>query len=479
MKKFNSIREESLLEKLKSSDPTGEWIHDFVKSDNPKFAGKSKQERIRMALGASYAARRNEEVEIDEQMAPPKGFRRPGDDRGAEMGAGGGGGGTTTSKVWRYGEGEYDSHRHAEPAASRLRPEPVKAEPVKSDLKTRYDAEMEKIRAGNASTKKPDYPTLTDVIPEPSKNSKPDSMGRKEPTMGEPVNPPDRMGRREPTMGEPSKKLTSRQITKSLREPTGPVAEDLDMKKTAIPVGVIDGPGGYEEAQKRIKDYEDGKINKDGKQLPPIEDRSKPSDKLKTKAVAEELDAPKTQASQIKDMLSNPQHTSNPEHKSQLEKRYKIAKDREDLDQGQAVDKTGKVMPVLPPADFAKKNPNFNKESVEDLNNRKALDEIAKKIKIKINYPKETAQEKLYRTHQEKRKKIGLPDPSQYKQYAAQKQAEIDAMKNEAAKPGLYANIQAKRKRIAAGSNERMRKPGTKGAPTAQAFKDAAKTAKK
>jgi hypothetical protein len=52
-------------------------------------------------------------------------------------------------------------------------------------------------------------------------------------------------------------------------------------------------------------------------------------------------------------------------------------------------------------------------------------------------------------------------------------------MKNEAAKPGLYANIQAKRKRIAAGSNERMRKPGTKGAPTAQAFKDAAKTAKK
>lgn len=44
---------------------------------------------------------------------------------------------------------------------------------------------------------------------------------------------------------------------------------------------------------------------------------------------------------------------------------------------------------------------------------------------------------------------------------------------------GLYANIQAKRKRIAAGSGERMRKPGSKGAPTAQAFKDAAKTAKK
>jgi hypothetical protein len=44
---------------------------------------------------------------------------------------------------------------------------------------------------------------------------------------------------------------------------------------------------------------------------------------------------------------------------------------------------------------------------------------------------------------------------------------------------GLYANINAKRKRIAAGSKEKMRKPGTKGAPTAQAFINSAKTAKK
>jgi hypothetical protein len=43
---------------------------------------------------------------------------------------------------------------------------------------------------------------------------------------------------------------------------------------------------------------------------------------------------------------------------------------------------------------------------------------------------------------------------------------------------GLYANIHAKKKRIAAGSGETMRKPGTKGAPTAANFKRAAKTAK-
>ena len=44
---------------------------------------------------------------------------------------------------------------------------------------------------------------------------------------------------------------------------------------------------------------------------------------------------------------------------------------------------------------------------------------------------------------------------------------------------GLYANIHAKRKRIAAGSGESMRKPGTKGRPTAKQFTRAAKTAKK
>lgn len=44
---------------------------------------------------------------------------------------------------------------------------------------------------------------------------------------------------------------------------------------------------------------------------------------------------------------------------------------------------------------------------------------------------------------------------------------------------GLYANINAKRKRIKEGSVETMRKPGTKGAPTAKDFKASAKTAKK
>lgn len=46
------------------------------------------------------------------------------------------------------------------------------------------------------------------------------------------------------------------------------------------------------------------------------------------------------------------------------------------------------------------------------------------------------------------------------------------------AKRGLYANIQAKRKRIAKGSAEKMRAPGETGAPTAKAFEQAEKTEK-
>ena len=46
-------------------------------------------------------------------------------------------------------------------------------------------------------------------------------------------------------------------------------------------------------------------------------------------------------------------------------------------------------------------------------------------------------------------------------------------------KPGLYANIQAKKKRISKGSGEKMRKTGAEGAPEAEAFREAAKTEKK
>ena len=63
---IDSLTEEELEEVLKKSDPAGKWISDFVHSKNPKFAGKSKKERMKQALGAYYAKQRNEEVEIEE-----------------------------------------------------------------------------------------------------------------------------------------------------------------------------------------------------------------------------------------------------------------------------------------------------------------------------------------------------------------------------------------------------------------------------
>jgi len=55
-----------LNEVLSKKDPASKWIADFVKSDDPKFKGKTKKERIKMALGAYYGAQRNESAELDE-----------------------------------------------------------------------------------------------------------------------------------------------------------------------------------------------------------------------------------------------------------------------------------------------------------------------------------------------------------------------------------------------------------------------------
>lgn len=52
--------DEQINEVLSKDASAGEWIHDFVKSDNPKFAGKSKAKRKEMALAAYYAKQRGE-----------------------------------------------------------------------------------------------------------------------------------------------------------------------------------------------------------------------------------------------------------------------------------------------------------------------------------------------------------------------------------------------------------------------------------
>lgn len=69
-------------------------------------------------------------------------------------------------------------------------------------------------------------------------------------------------------------------------------------------------------------------------------------------------------------------------------------------------------------------------------------------------------------------KKVGIP------QKVGKEFAKADVGKKFKSGGGLYANIHAKQERIKHGSGEHMRKPGSKGAPTEQAFKESAKTAK-
>lgn len=63
--------DEMINEVLGKDATAGDWIHDFVHSDDPKFAGKSKKKRQQMALAAYYAKQRNEEAELDLDEAEP------------------------------------------------------------------------------------------------------------------------------------------------------------------------------------------------------------------------------------------------------------------------------------------------------------------------------------------------------------------------------------------------------------------------
>lgn len=64
---FSDEEIDDMINEVLSKDAkAGDWIDDFIKSDNPKFAGKSKEKRKQMALAAYYSKQRNEEVELTE-----------------------------------------------------------------------------------------------------------------------------------------------------------------------------------------------------------------------------------------------------------------------------------------------------------------------------------------------------------------------------------------------------------------------------
>jgi len=86
-----------------------------------------------------------------------------------------------------------------------------------------------------------------------------------------------------------------------------------------------------------------------------------------------------------------------------------------------------------------------------------------------------TAEQKMEEKKEEKMRSMGRTKSGEEETMPIKKKKGGEAKKKP---PGLYANIHAKRKRIAAGSGEKMRKVGSKGAPTKQAFIKSKKTAK-
>ena len=153
-------------------------------------------------------------------------------------------------------------------------------------------------------------------------------------------------------------------------------------------------------------------------------------------------------------------------HKGKLEKEYKkiVGRDRKFKDADSAL--------------FALERADVGVKFVDGLEKKG----ISTK-KIREDLLKEKMKSKEFRVGIAKGKtKASDDDDKKYKVY--QKGGRVGKMgggrvKRAAGGPGLYANIKAKKDRIAGGSGEKMRKVGTKGAPTAQNFINAAKTAKK
>jgi hypothetical protein len=101
----NDNLEQELYEVLSKDAEAGDWIDDFIKSDNPKFAGKSKKERIKMALGAYYGQQNEESANGQHKFTSHKAFVRAANKIGASLKHDDGG---STAIHKNVAVGEYD-----------------------------------------------------------------------------------------------------------------------------------------------------------------------------------------------------------------------------------------------------------------------------------------------------------------------------------------------------------------------------------
>lgn len=556
MKSFDRLREQSLEEKLKSSDPTGKWVSDFVHSDNPKFAGKSKKERIRMALGAAYAAKRqNEEVEeLDEAVhrigltvtdpnhpmvskrkeTIQKTVRITSDDREKAI----------NSAKAHYRRKGYKVHDHHYIGTVNEEAEQVD----EADDKIQY-AIKHKMSKKILSTHK-DLASAKDEWKGIDKDE------RHFYQVVSHSKPAKSFGMKEETELDEGLQQTLRKVV------PGYAKRELNKKMDAQAYA----PG--DSIKKTVdKDVNYGRYKKIADKLKKEEvvdeGKIKVNFKMPPESLADKM-ARKHAELRKKSGLPDPEHYKN------LAAQKKKELDEGSIEKGGESDLTGTwssktkkgqsdMAPPVPndPIDKNAKDTTTIKTGLGDLN--KAFDKIDKENAAKKKATKEEFNFSTIRNKLVEAKKMKGEDPcwDDYKMIGTKmkngkqvpncvpkesvaegkEEQEYDyegdmAMSDlrsilhnaktvhdmlepntnipewcqskitlaedyistvanymrgemseevqiDEAKPGLYANIHAKRKRIKGGSGERMRNPGAKGAPTAQAFKDSAKTAKK
>lgn len=369
MKTFNRLREETLEEKLKSSDPAGKWISDFVHSDNPKFAGKSKKERIRMALGASYAAKRNEEVDstdIHERvtMGPdgkplPTKFSgdtptpRSSEEEKAHQEARKDIEDTLKARDAGIEKKNSEMRKQGQTRGNNLG-ESAWGKDKMANLKAAHDRHSEKAiaanKAGDDQAAKVHQSKMNMLKTQINKLRKEEveqidelktstliRYGTKATQSANKLNDnPAKRNKRDYGINRSIQKVKQRYAKEDV------VAEESGMIRKVTPVSVIDGPGGYEEAQKRIKDNESSSVKRQelpGNEPPPVVNKSRKAEK-----------------------------------------------------------------PTI----------NTNEQIVREG-----------KIKVNFKMPSEHLSDKLARRQSELRKKSGLPDPAHYKNVSAQKKKEL------------------------------------------------------
>lgn len=410
MKSFNRLREESLEEKLKASDPAGKWISDFVHSDNPKFAGKSKKERIRMALGASYAAKRQNEdnnhiVEATHRIGLTvtdpnhpmvskrketiqKTVRVDGEDRESAI----------KRAMAHYRRKGYKVHDHHYIGTVNEEVELVEKY-TENDIANggtviykhegkHYMSKVSHKTGGGAGTKIHTTSSLGHVVPLHNvvSTDASDWNTYKNRSVKEEVQIDEMM-----TPAETYKKLAVKHLRDSMDKSATQKQRDHAkmMNRRALEAAKMsnhtDALNHYRGMKEEVENVAEGsvqdKLYQQHQAIRAANKRPNPEyykelgmsydikdDKeriAKQAEIKKKYKVEGAQLDQLKTMRDDPKWQGNPEHKAQLDKRLKMAQDRADLDKGEVTDASGKPVPVLTPDKFKEKNPNFMKEEGE------------------------------------------------------------------------------------------------------------------